>query len=54
MTEGANGIRVTLTNTVPHASDAMNGKLIVADPKRLYDRMEASIKRQLKYTLKKL
>lgn len=54
MTEGANGIRITLKNTVPHASDAMNGKLMVNVPRNLYNRMEASIKRQLKYVLKKL
>ena len=54
MTQGANGIRITLKNTVPHASDAMNGGLMVKVPKNLYSRMESSIKRQLKYVLKKL
>ncbi len=54
MTEDANGIRITLTNSTPYASDAINGKLMMDVPRRIYDRMQAAIKRQLKATLKKL
>lgn len=50
----AKGIRGKLVNTVPYASDAMNGGLLVDVPKRLYDRTQANIKRQLKYVMKKL
>jgi hypothetical protein len=51
---GNDGIRGRLVNTAPHAGDAMNGGLLMGVPKRLYQRTQAHIKRQLGYVMKKL
>lgn len=54
MTSSEAGIKITLVNTVPHASDAINKKLMAEVPQKLTRRFMASIRRQLQYALKKL